>query len=112
MRTRCGRSRGGGFGERGLGARGGNPSVRCGGRLPPYTGEATPPSQLRCATSPYTGEAIPPSEAVASSPLRTETPLWDVPVFRPAYSALPKRSDFSRFAAYEGELRMLLQTLL
>ena len=23
-------------------------------------------------------------------------------VFRPAYSALPKRSDFNRFAAYEG----------
>ncbi len=40
----------------------------------------------------------------ASSPyiLRTVTFLWNVPVFRPAYSALPKRSDFSRFAAYEG----------
>ena len=39
-----------------------------------------------------------------SSPyiLRTVTFLWNVPVFRPAYSALPKRSDFSRFAAYEG----------
>ena len=67
--------------ERGYWAlRGGNPSVRCGGRLPLH--------------------------------LRTETPLRDIPVFRPAYSALPKRSDFSRFAAYEGELRMLLQTLL
>ena len=44
--------------------------------------------------------------------LRTGTSLRYVPVFRPAYSALPKRSDFSRFAAYEGELRMLLQTLL
>ena len=43
--------------------------------------------------------------------LRTETSLRYVPVFRPAYSALPKRSTFSRFAAYEGELRMLLQTL-
>ena len=40
----------------------------------------------------------------ASSPyiLRTVTFLWNVPVFHPAYSALPKRSDFSRFAAYEG----------
>ena len=80
MRTRCGRSRGGGFGERLFGARGGNLSVRCGGQLPLH--------------------------------LRTETSLRDIPVFRPAYSALPKRSDFSRFAAYEGELRMLLQTLL
>ena len=49
-------------------------------------------------------EVTPQSAAADSSPyiLRTVTFLWNVPAFRPAYSALPKRSDFSRFAAYEG----------
>ena len=73
----------------------GNPSGAA-RQLPLHRGARATPQSAAADSSPYIGEPGKPLSlpAAASSPLRTETPLRDIPVLRMAYFTIPHRPTF------------------